>query len=95
MRWLHPSTTPTRSIVIDVFAGVLTAMSVTAVIATTPWWPHGICGTGVNDPVQYAFGLVPFGLRCLLVWRVKSRRQPLYVRGFEVMPPQPGESAAA
>jgi hypothetical protein len=48
--------TPWKSVAFDAFAGVLTAISMILVISTTPFWPHGMCATGVNEPVQYAVG---------------------------------------
>jgi hypothetical protein len=95
MRWIHHATTPSRSIVVDVVAGVLTAMSVMAVSTTTPWWPHGSCGTGVNDPMQYALALSPFAVRCLLVRIATWPGQPPAGNGFDVMPKPPSDSPAA
>ena len=57
MRWLRPSMSPWKSVAFDALVGVLTALSVLMVLITTPFWPHGDCATGVNEPVQYAFGL--------------------------------------
>ena len=78
---------PWKSVAFDAFAGVLTALSVLAVVSTTPFWPHGGCATGVNEPAQYAFGLVPFGVRCLLVRRLNRGRDQALVRGFPVIIP--------
>jgi hypothetical protein len=63
-----------------------------AVIVTTPWWPHGGCGTGVNDPTQYALCLLPFGVRCFLVRGAVRLRKGSAARGFEVLSKPPGDS---
>jgi len=55
-----------RSIALDLLFGSLTAYSVWIVVLTLPLLHYTNCGTGINDPMSYAFAAVPFGVRCWL-----------------------------
>jgi hypothetical protein len=87
MKWLHPSMSPLGSVAMDVAAGCLTGLSIYGIVTTSSLWPHGMCATGVNDPIVFAFALIPFGIRCLLV-KSLTRPPAAAPRGFEVIQSQ-------
>jgi hypothetical protein len=84
--WLRSEISPSRSITIDIIAGVLTGMTVVALFVTSPLLPRGICGTGGNDPITYGVCLIPFGLRCWIVREFgRPRENEPGPRGFSVV----------